>query len=64
MADHSQVTLSPVQQLSPELRRIVEARHHDPFAVLGRHPEGGLTLIRVYIPGARDVFLRCQRGTH
>ena len=26
-------------KLQSELQRIIEARHHDPFAVLGRHPQ-------------------------
>jgi len=41
--------------LTPELQRIVEARHHDPFAVLGRHPtDAGLT-IRTYNPHAVEI---------
>ncbi len=43
-------------QTTSELERIFQARHHDPFTVLGRHPGGdGRDLIRVYIPGATDV---------
>jgi 1,4-alpha-glucan branching enzyme len=57
MTTHSHVTSSPLQQLPPELQKIVEARHHDPFTVLGRHRQGELDLIRAYIPGARDAFL-------
>ena len=41
--------------LSQDLHRIAEARHHDPFAVLGRHAEGGQTALRAFIPGARTV---------
>lgn len=38
-----------------ELQRIVEARHHDPFTVLGRHAVGNKWLVRAFLPGARDA---------
>ena len=42
--------------LKTELARISEARHHDPFSVLGRHPvEGGGVVVRAYIPFASSV---------
>ncbi len=47
----------PTDQLSPDLQRIVDARHHDPFAVLGRHPHGAGERVLVYLPGARSVHL-------
>ncbi|MCP5298105.1 MAG: 1,4-alpha-glucan branching protein GlgB [Chromatiaceae bacterium] len=41
---------------SAELERIVQARHHDPFAVLGKHStETGQDLIRAFIPDASEV---------
>jgi len=52
--------------LSDELLRIINATHHDPFSVLGKHPLGSKasaaadTLIRVYLPGARNATLNCQ----
>jgi 1,4-alpha-glucan branching enzyme len=42
-------------RLDPELRKIVEARHHDPFSVLGRHQLGEETVVRAYVPGAVQV---------
>ena len=43
---------------SPDLYKIAEARHHDPFAVLGKHAEtGNDEVVRVYIPGAAEVTL-------
>jgi 1,4-alpha-glucan branching enzyme len=33
-------------KITADLRKIVEARHHDPFSVLGRHTEGGQTVVR------------------
>ncbi|MDX1253257.1 MAG: 1,4-alpha-glucan branching protein GlgB [Gammaproteobacteria bacterium] len=43
--------------LPGDLQKIAEARHHEPFTVLGRHIEGDRALIRAYIPGAAAVFL-------
>lgn len=46
-----------VAALSPELVRIIEARHHDPFMVLGRHGSGRQTSVHVFAPGAENVSL-------
>jgi 1,4-alpha-glucan branching enzyme len=43
--------------LDPELQRITDARHHDPFAVLGKHHVDGHTEVRAYIPGASQVTI-------
>ena len=40
-----------------ELQKIVDARHHNPFSVLGRHTQDNVDTIRVHIPAARDVYL-------
>lgn len=48
---------NPNATLSPELRAIVEARHKDPFAVLGRHPEGGGVVVRALLPRAESVTI-------
>lgn len=49
--------------LSTELERIIQARHHDPFAVLGKHPDGAQQeLIRAYIPGAKEVMVEAEDG--
>jgi 1,4-alpha-glucan branching enzyme len=52
-----------VPVLSADLHRIVDARHHDPFAVLGRHEsaDGGVE-VRAYIPGALEVSI--AEGEH
>lgn len=55
--------LTPQQQaLDSSLLRIISATHHDPFAVLGRHPlpqpsTQADTLVRVYLPGAQAAWL-------
>ncbi len=50
-------SLSAPDNLPPEIDRIVKARHHDPFSVLGRHHEDGDDLVRAFIPGARKVAI-------
>lgn len=44
-------------QLDSELQRIVLARHHDPFAVLGRHRTESGDVIRAMIPQAETVWI-------
>ncbi|EGW55541.1 glycogen branching protein [Candidatus Endoriftia persephone str. Guaymas] len=39
------------------LQRIIEARHHDPFEVLGRHLTGKKVEVTVFLPRARKVTL-------
>ena len=35
------MTATTTARLSPELQKIVEARHHDPFSILGKHQVDG-----------------------
>jgi len=44
-------------KLSDNMLRLIEARHHDPFAVLGRHTENGQGVVRVFLPHTREVSL-------
>jgi 1,4-alpha-glucan branching enzyme len=55
--------------LSPEAQRIIDARHHDPFEYLGRHPHKDGFVIRCNIPGAAAITIvdgnhPMQRVTH
>jgi len=43
--------------LDPELQRICDACHHDPFTVLGRHTKDENTLIRAFLPFAEEVSI-------
>ena len=43
--------------LDAEIRRISEARHHDPFAVLGRHHEDSGVVVRAFLPHATEVHI-------
>jgi 1,4-alpha-glucan branching enzyme len=47
--------------LSPELQQIVDARHRDPFSVLGRHEEKDRVLVRALLPRAVDASI-CEGG--
>ncbi len=40
-------------RLDRDLRLILQARHHDPFAVLGAHASDDGVCVRVFLPGAR-----------
>ncbi|UHD18782.1 1,4-alpha-glucan branching protein GlgB [Thiocapsa bogorovii] len=46
-----------VPKVPEPLQRIIEARHHDPFEVLGRHLEGDRAVVRAFLPGAESVTL-------
>jgi len=43
--------------LENEFIRIAQARHHDPFSVLGKHRDQDLDLVRVFMPQANDVAI-------
>ena len=42
-------------QLDTERQRISEARHHDPFSILGRHQDGNDVVVRAFVPLAEEV---------
>jgi hypothetical protein len=43
--------------LNDDMQRILEARHHDPFAVLGRHPLEEGIVVRAFLPHAVEVAI-------
>ena len=47
-------------KLSDDLTKIIEARHHDPFAVLGAHLHGNSTTVRVFLPDTQKAWLDNQ----
>jgi 1,4-alpha-glucan branching enzyme len=54
-------TIKPV--LTAEMQRVIEARSHDPFSVLGRHPDGsGQCVVRAFIPYTQAVEI-VETGT-
>jgi 1,4-alpha-glucan branching enzyme len=49
---------APARRPSADETRVLEARHHDPFAILGRHPQAdGQVVLRVLQPRAAQVRL-------
>ena len=49
-------------KLSLDLQKIIDAKHSDPFAVLGRHEENGDVIVRVLLPHAEEVMI--AEGNH
>ena len=47
--------------LSVDLQRIIEARHHDPFAVLGPHENNKQVTVSVFMPHTQSL---CFADTH
>jgi len=45
------------KKLSDDLIRIIEARHHDPFSVLGLHSENMLSTVTVFLPDTKEASL-------
>ena len=43
--------------ISGELQKIVDARHHDPFAILGKHQSDNGIVVRTHIPHAVEVMI-------
>ena len=46
-----------LQQYDTELLKIIEARHHDPFSVLGRHVVGDSVTVNTFLPNVSRVTL-------
>ena len=38
-----------------EIHAITSGRHNNPFAVLGRHTDSGVDVVRAFLPGAQEV---------
>ncbi|OQY54985.1 MAG: hypothetical protein DRR08_05925 [Candidatus Parabeggiatoa sp. nov. 2] len=46
-----------IGQFNSDLQKILDARHHDPFAVLGKHLLGESEVVRVFVPAAKKVTI-------
>jgi 1,4-alpha-glucan branching enzyme len=55
------MTLKKRDKITESMHRITEARHHNPFEVLGRHVRGSVCQIRLYLPQAEKVVLANSR---
>ncbi len=49
--------MNQTSSLPPGADRILAARHHDPFEVLGRHQQDDDVIIRCFLPRAKSVTL-------
>jgi 1,4-alpha-glucan branching enzyme len=45
------------QQLNPDLQKIIDARHHDPFATLGKHSSGEREVVRTFMPAVTEIMI-------
>lgn len=45
------------KKLTAEHQKILEARHHDPFSVLGRHVIGNRAVITAFLPHCETAFI-------
>ena len=52
---HSETGNSLSTEISAGIQRLLEARHHDPFTLLGKHRYSSEVLVRAFIPGAAWV---------
>ena len=53
----SEVINPSLYELNDDEQKIIAAKHHDPFAVLGRHDVNKQIKIKVYLPYAETVSL-------
>ena len=37
------------------MEKLLDFRHHDPFAILGRHIEGDAAVVRAFAPFCREL---------
>ncbi len=49
--------MSTKQLLSEDIIKIIEARHHDPFSILGAHQNGAQTTVTVFLPDTHKAWL-------
>jgi len=55
MAPPKSHSMSSPASLPEALIRILEARHHDPFEVLGKHHDGQQDIVRAFLPHCSDA---------
>ena len=44
-------------ELSDGLIKIIEARHHDPFEILGAHSQGKITTVTTFLPDTKKAWI-------
>jgi len=49
-----------VSELTEDLIKIIEARHHDPFKILGAHESGSSTTVTLFLPDTQKAWLEAD----
>ncbi|MGD8926372.1 MAG: 1,4-alpha-glucan branching protein GlgB, partial [Thioalkalispiraceae bacterium] len=52
------ITSTKPETLTDDFVRLLNARHHDPFSILGRHPDGDETVIRSFSPHTQSLQIK------
>jgi len=55
VAERTKPKADPAAPSSAEIRALVEARHADPFGVLGMHVKDGAVIVRALVPDAAEI---------
>jgi len=45
------------EALGSDLQKVIDACHHDPFSILGKHPDENGVVVRIHIPHAVEVMI-------
>ena len=54
-----------IAKLTADIQKILEARHYDPFSILGKHQQGNdEVVVRVFIPEVGSDRMRLLPGEH
>ena len=51
-----------MKQIEPTGLEVIAGHHHDPFSYLGRHVENDQSIVRVFLPDARQVTVLDETG--
>src|SRR5260370_40864523 len=62
MATRGAGTPTAWQAAEADILAIVEARHRDPFAILGPHAAAGGLVVRCFVPGAERIEILAEDG--
>lgn len=52
-----------IDHITPGMRKIIDALHHDPFSVLGAHRANDQTILRVFNPSAEHISVEQTEQT-
>jgi len=55
VAERTRAAADPARPPAGEIQALVEARHANPFAVLGMHARDGAIVVRALVPDAQEL---------